>query len=135
MKNSGFNILLALSCTVFYSCTHKPMSSPLQIACKADTITVVSFSREILPILTSNCALSGCHSGAAPKGHLNLEAANAYEQLWQSGSGFIDTENVTSSLLYSQLVSATQPMSPAGKLDTCTIALVRKWIAQKGKNN
>ncbi len=131
-KATVVSVILML---LFTSCAHKPMQAPVQVTCRADTILKVSFSRDVLPILTSNCALSGCHSGGAPKGHLNLDAANAYEQLWQSGSGFIDTESVTSSLLYSQLLSVSDPMPPTGKLDSCSISLIKKWIQQKGMNN
>src|SRR5215472_7914240 len=45
--------------------------------------TTVSFSKDILPIFSTNCALSGCH---VPGGHVpDLTAANAYQSLTTGG--------------------------------------------------
>lgn len=96
----------------------------------------VSFSRDIQPVFNANCATTvDCHIGAMPAGNLNLEAGNAYAELNQPGKGYIDTLNPPFSLLYAQMISASTPMPPTGRLDQCTTDLVLRWIEQKAKNN
>ena len=103
--------------------------------CQSDTVTVVSFSQHIQPIFRQNCALSGCHNSISHEGGLNLDSAFAYQNLFATGSGYIDTTDPTSSLLYSQMRSVSLPMPPTGLLDSCTTKMVLKWITQKALNN
>jgi len=57
--------------------------------------TTVSFSKEIQPILTKSCALSGCHNGAiAP----NLSATASYDAL-ESGN-LVNTGIPANSVVY-----------------------------------
>ncbi len=95
----------------------------------------VSFSADIIPILNNNCSIPSCHSGIEATGNLNLEDAQAYQNLWRNGSGYIDTVNANHSILYTQLVSSTLPMPPTGPLDECQIDVILKWIDQGAKNN
>lgn len=103
------------------------------VACK--TPAVVSFKKDVQPIFDAHCNTAGCHSGNNPQGNLNLEASQAYVQLWRKKSGYIDTLNPKYSVLYASMNSTSNPMPPAGKLDACTLALVLKWIEQKATNN
>lgn len=117
------------------SCAYNKVPKEIgpEIACASpDTI---SFSKQVLPILVNNCAITSCHSGRTPEGNFNLEASVAYATLSKSGSGYIDTLNPRFSVLYSSMVSVSQPMPPSGKLDKCTLAIIEKWMAQKAKNN
>ena len=102
--------------------------------CAADTMVTISFVRDVQPIFQAGC-VAGCHTGGSPQGHLSLDSAVAYAELWRSGTGNIDTLNPTASLLYSSMVSATSPMPPSGKLDDCKLKLVLKWLQQKAQNN
>jgi hypothetical protein len=52
--------------------------------CAADT---ASFSTDVQPILTTNCATAVCHSGAMPKGGLDLTAGTAHTSLTTGDSG------------------------------------------------
>lgn len=137
MKNSC-NILCCTSLLagIFVSCTfyNKEQQYPL-VSCTADTLSTVSFSKNVVPIFQQNCALSGCHTVAARAGNLVLDSSVAYTDLWKAGTGYIDTSNPAASLLYSQLVSTTTPMPPTGKLDDCSIEMIVKWMQQKAKNN
>lgn len=91
----------------------------------------VSFTDNILPIFTDNCALSGCHEtgGIAP----DLTPKNAYSDLWLYG--FVDTTDVQSSILYSRLASTSDPMPPTGNLGNDKIQLVLAWIEQGARDN
>ncbi|PZF72883.1 hypothetical protein [Taibaiella soli] len=123
--------------TIIASCKHddSKTASPAPVGCYTDTVNTVSFARDIVPVLRQNCALSGCHTGSAPTGNLNLDSGIAYAALMKPGTGYINTATPTASLLYSQLTSTADPMPPTGKLDNCTISLVLKWIQQQAPNN
>ena len=107
------------------------------ISCKKGTTepvctppATVSFSKDIQPIFNANCNTSGCHSGTKPAGNLNLESNQAYANLMDSKSGYIDTMKPVNSILYVSMTSKTNPMPPNGKLDACKIELVLKWIQE-----
>ena len=93
----------------------------------------VSFSQDIQPLFNDHCI--SCHGGGSPSGNLNLESSVSYLNLLDPQSGYLDTINPSSSLLYSSMNSTSNPMPPNGKLDNCKIELVLKWIQQKAKNN
>jgi hypothetical protein len=113
------------------ACTYTKWEQPS--ACElSDT---VSFSKEIVPVFTAYCSMSGCHSGSNPAGGLNLTASLAYQELLKSGSGYVDTVNPKYSILYATMNNPVKPMPPNGKLDECTLKMILKWIEQKAKNN
>jgi hypothetical protein len=122
---------LLMAGSIFFSCTRD--KGKITPAC--DTPAVISFSNDLIPLFHANCSISGCHTGANPTGNLNLDATAAYTNLMRRGSGYIDTINPNFSLLYSQMISASDPMPPTGLLNSCKTELVLKWIEQKAKNN
>lgn len=129
-------MMAVMAVTLMDACAYKKADELYpSVSCPADTISTISFSRNINPVLTRNCATAGCHSGAAPEGGLDLDSAQAYAQLSKSGSGYIDTISPGNGLLYASLVSATDPMPPTGKLDDCTLKLILKWLQQKAPDN
>jgi len=94
--------------------------------------TTVSFSKDIEPILTKSCALSGCHSGSVAP---NLSAATALNAL-QNGN-FINTSAPKSSDVYLWLTGKKAVAMPAGSANNPSNinALMLAWITQGGKNN
>jgi hypothetical protein len=128
-----FCVISALLCFAM-SCTYNNLEemNPEKI-CTNDSIKVVSFNQHILPVLVTECAISGCHNSASHKGGLVLEASVAYNELVQGE--YVDTINPKYSVLYSSLVSVSDPMPPTGKLDQCDINLIERWMQQKAKNN
>lgn len=125
-------ILVLIAIVSFQSCTYDVLEKE---PCTDVIPDSVSFSANILPLFRANCSLSGCHSGSIPAGSLNLEDSQAYTQLTQSGTDYINTATPKISLLYMQMTSVTEPMPPTGPLDECRINLVLKWIEQGAKNN
>jgi hypothetical protein len=101
----------------------------------ANAPDVVTFSMDIIPILSANCSTLLCHSGSEPAANLNLEPDKAYSSLQKEGSGYINTAEPTHSVVYSQLFSISKPMPPNGKLDPCSTSLILKWLEQGAKNN
>jgi hypothetical protein len=123
--------ILVIICITVFSCTYEKQD--LKVNCVLPA--TVSFSQDIIPIFNANCNISGCHTGAAHAGSLNLEATAAYSQLLSSGTGYVDTINPQFSILYNKLITASDRMPPGGQLDNCKIQLILKWIQQKARNN
>ncbi|MFN8438571.1 MAG: hypothetical protein U0V72_13190 [Cytophagales bacterium] len=126
-------LLVSFSFIFLFSCKKKE-KNVAQVCNSKDT---VSFHADIKPLLTLNCALSGCHMGNSPSGGLNLESDKAYIELTNIKSGYIDTLAPKRSLLYSSLVSTDNPMPPKpfSKLNDCDIQLIVQWMQEGGKNN
>lgn len=96
----------------------------------------ISFKADIIPILSQNCATSGCHTGSAPQARLNLDSASAYSGLTAVGKGYVVAGDPSSSIMYTQMVAgSSQPMPPSGLLDQCTSFKVSCWIKQGAQNN
>ncbi len=90
----------------------------------------VSFSGDLLPIFTANCATSGCHD-AAPGHHPSLTAENAYIAI--TSGGFIDTVIPDNSILYGEVKSGSMP--PTGALKPSDVQKILDWIRNGAPNN
>ena len=118
----------------FLFCCKKSDTTPTVVSCSTALPDSISFRRDVLPIL-AKCSVPACHTGGKPKGNLNLEAASAYAQLRQPGSGYLNSLKPESSVLYISLTNASRPMPPTGQLPSCDIALLRKWMVQGSMDN
>ena len=122
-------LLVGAVMVLINSCTKN--TSVIQDTSVAVT-TPVSFSKDIVPILTKSCATSGCHSGTiAP----NLSVATAYSAL--SSSNFINVGTPASSEVYLWLTGKRAVAMPAGSANNPSNinALMLAWIKQGAKNN
>lgn len=90
----------------------------------------VSFSGDLLPILTTNCATSGCHDGV-PAHKPSLTAENAYNAI--TSGGYINTVVPTSSILYNEVKSGSMP--PTGALKGTDVQKILDWIRNEAPNN
>ena len=93
----------------------------------------VSLSKDLIPIFTKSCALSGCHSsgGKSP----DLSAAKAYNSLTKGG--FINLTTPANSTIYLWLTGkepVTMPIGAANNPSNIN-ALTLAWITQGAKNN
>jgi len=91
--------------------------------CK-DTITTVSYSKDIVPILQQNCY--NCHSGNFPSGNVTLGTYAADKAVAQKGS------------LYGSInhTAGYVPMPQGGtRLGSCQIARIKIWIEGGLLNN
>ncbi len=100
----------------------------------AKTVTkTVSFSKDIIPILTTDCAVSGCHisGGHAP----NLTESSAYNSL--IGGSYINKTEPENSVVYKRLIGKLTPAMPLGKdANPSNIeGLMLAWITQGANNN
>jgi hypothetical protein len=94
----------------------------------------VSFSKDLVPLFTKNCALSGCHGdgGHAP----NLTATKAYASLMDDPD-FVLVKDPAGSTLYKRLIGTLTPQMPMGaaKNPGNINNLVLAWIKQGAKKN
>ena len=93
----------------------------------------VSLTKDIIPVFSKSCALSGCHSagGQTP----DLSAANAYNSLVKGN--FINKATPANSTLYLWLTgkeAETMPLGAAGNPSDIN-ALALAWITQGANNN
>jgi hypothetical protein len=98
---------------------------------KVEITTPVSFATDIVPILTEDCSIAGCHVAGGPPP--NLTAAKAYDEL--TGLGYVDTSNAEQSLLYKRIVATVNPMPPSAPLTAEEIGYILAWIKQGAQNN
>ncbi|MBK7344367.1 MAG: hypothetical protein IPJ06_15480 [Saprospiraceae bacterium] len=92
----------------------------------------VYFEFQVLPILISNCAMSGCHSATNPQEGVNLTSfakvmSTGKVKVGQLSGDFWESIN-------SNKPDKQMPPPPASKLSQEQIDLIRKWILQGAKN-
>jgi uncharacterized membrane protein len=148
----AFNILaiiIVATLILFYSCKHE--TEFLGVAIPVDTIgnsgnnnnggtvgttcskDTVYFVQQVLPILQSSCAMSGCHDAASHKEGIRLDS---YANILSTGG--INTGNPTSSKIYRVMVKTGEermPPSPAAAMTNTQLSTISKWIGQGAKNN
>lgn len=92
--------------------------------------TTVCFSRDILPILVSNCAMAKCHDAISHKEGLVLTS-------YESALHLVSPGNPTRSELYKVITTSNQEdlmPPPPGKLSSAQIELIARWIREGAKN-
>jgi uncharacterized membrane protein len=91
---------------------------------------VISFEQEILPLLVSNCAMSGCHDAISAEDGVVL---TSYESIMRE----VEPYDVNDSELYESLVETDDdimPPPPASPFSSDKLKLIRDWINQGAKN-
>ena len=107
--------------------THVPVDTMHCDTCPAG---VISFTEDVLPILQSNCAQTGCHNAASHKEGLNT---TSYASLM---SGSNKPTSLTGS--FYQAISSTgnnrMPQAPSAPLSSAELLIIRTWIQQGHQN-
>lgn len=149
MKISSYWILLFMAGTILlsFSCKHNGLDPLDDDPIITDTIpndttgtggtpcdpNVVYFNLEILPILQSRCAFSGCHNEASAQDGVVL---TSYQKVMQTAE--VSPFNPNSSDLYEAITDDDpedrMPQSPNAPLSQDQIDLIRKWIVQGAQN-
>lgn len=117
-----------------FACTHEPTnpnSTPPTVStiCSPDS---VYFVNEVMPIISSNCAMSGCHDAITrAEGVVLINYATVME--------YVRAGRATSSELYEVIIATNpdkrMPPPPRSPLTATQIAKIQKWINQGAKNN
>jgi hypothetical protein len=92
----------------------------------------VYFVNDILPLITSNCSMSGCHDGS---GHSDdAKALTSYSTIM----AYVRAYKPSSSKLYTSLFGGGEdrmPRSPIPPLSNAQDSMIFKWINQGALNN
>ena len=125
-------VLMLLSC-IFSSCVHQPpldMDGTFSENCDPDS---VYFGNTILPILQSNCAMSGCHDAESHREGINL---SSYYDIMNSDVVVIGKPN-KSELIHVLTANGNDLMPPQPNLALTSdqISLIQIWIEQGAKFN
>jgi uncharacterized membrane protein len=102
--------------------------TPVATTCSADT---AYFVNDIMPVISSNCTMSGCHDNTTHADGVNL---TTYSRIMQ----YVSAGNAANSKLYkviNKTGSERMPPPPMPALTTAQKALIQKWISQGAKNN
>ncbi|OWY24271.1 hypothetical protein C7N43_32335 [Sphingobacteriales bacterium UPWRP_1] len=95
---------------------------------------VVYFENDVLPILLSNCAYSGCHNAQSHKEGVILDNYNHV-----MNTGEIEPFDPSESKLYKVITENDEddimPPPPAAPLSNDQIAIISQWILQGALNN
>jgi len=149
MKFSSYWILLFITGSMLtnYSCKHNGLGPLDDDPIITDTIpndttgtggtpcdpNVVYFNLEILPILQSRCAFSGCHNEASAQKGVVL---TTYEKVMQTAE--VVPCNLGENDLYRAITDDDpedrMPLAPNPALSQDQINLIAKWILQGAKN-
>jgi cytochrome c5 len=137
-----FTATLFLTITTLQNCKHEvpnpdnnnPNNTVTPVTksdkCNLDT---VYFVNDILPIILSNCAISGCHDANTALDGVILDS---YDNIIKHGD--IEAGEPDKSDLY-ELITETDPKKimppPPNELTTEQINAIRIWISQGAKNN
>jgi len=127
-------LLLSL---LFFTCKHQPPETIDPISgipgstgrpCSNDS---VYFANDILPLLNSSCALTGCHNAITKEGDVQLTDYTSIKKEVVPGWA-------SKSKLYEVIIETGKdrmPPSPMPAFTADQIAKVKKWIDQGAKNN
>ncbi len=139
MKQPAKLLLLAMVPICFFaSCKHEPAGTivPTPVSggtqtCSADT---VYFQNNVLPLIVSSCAKSGCHDAISKQDGIEL---TSYDKIMASGT--VNPGNPGSSELY-EVLNETRPdkimpQPPSSPLTSAEKSIIYKWIQQGAKNN
>ena len=102
----------------------------IDIPCEED---VIYFERDVLPLLQSNCAFSGCHDAASAEDGVILIS---YETVMATAD--VERFNLEDSEIYEVLVHSDpderMPPTPRMPLPADQIQLIAEWILQGAEN-
>ena len=147
--NKAFLSLIIFPLLLVYSCKHEPEF--LGVATSTDTVgnngnnnnggvsgtscskDTVYFVQQVLPLLQSSCAMSGCHDAITHKEGIRLDS---YTNIISSGG--LQVSSPTNSKLYRVMVNTGEeqmPPAPAASMTSAQLLTISKWIGQGAKNN
>lgn len=132
MKKIVLAIVLILGAGIlFNSCKHDPDSIVIPPGTSGGVGTAVCFESEVLPLLQTNCAKSGCHDAAT---HADDYVLDNYTNIMKKG---VIPGNATNSKIYEVLFengNDKMPPPPNADLTSSQKALIGRWINEGAKN-
>lgn len=128
----GLSMLLVLSCKHPYGDLSDTATQVGDTTTACDP-TKIYFQQQVLPVLVSNCAMSGCHDDATHKEGVVL---TSFGKVITTGG--VRAGNPGESKLYKVLVTTSSddrmPQPPQAPLTSQQIQLIYNWIQQGAQN-
>ncbi len=96
--------------------------------------TTVCFTRDVLPILVSNCTMAECHDADRPEEEINL---TSYTSIMNGRKTIVKAGNPSDSKLYESLVdgdSEERMPPPPRSLTQAQIDVIARWIREGARN-
>ena len=122
------NLILGLFLVIFSSGCYYDNEEELyqnrRDTASCDT-AAVTFQQDIGPLISNNCAFSGCHGGNSPSAGLNLESFDQLQGIARNGQ------------LTGRITGSSGPLMPRGgpPLENCAIDKIRNWVDQGAPQN
>jgi hypothetical protein len=109
-------LIIITNILLITSCTHKADLTGLPQVC---------FERDVLPVFTNNCAISGCHDG---RGRGSARALDNYNSILN----LVTPGNPNSSSVYQVIIAkwGENQMPPNQPLSLENRTIIRVWIEQ-----
>ncbi|MBI1305158.1 MAG: hypothetical protein GC181_00935 [Bacteroidetes bacterium] len=122
-------LIVLLSGTFLQNCKHEiPTPVVFSNDCDPDTIYFVN---QVLPVIQSSCAMSGCHDHKSRREGVEL---TSYSKIMKTGG--VTAFNSGGSMLYEVLISTHNRMPPPpASLTISQIQNIKNWIDQGALNN
>ena len=132
MLTKKIAILSGLFALTIFAITGCYKTSTIVINPGSSINETMSFEKDIIPLFTNSCSISGCHSAGAKVPDLSV--ANAYKSL--TDGNYYKVNDPDNSVLMMWLTGKKSPVMPIGKGPDETInAKIYAWIKQGAKNN
>jgi uncharacterized membrane protein len=138
MRQKGLFIIIPsviILLLIIGSCRHEiPIIPPDSTTASGDSSTScdpnkIYFQQQVLPILVSNCAKSGCHDNASHKEGIILTSYNSTMSTGGVRPGFPNN-----SKLYKVIQEGEMPPAGNTKLTQAQKTLIYNWILQGAEN-
>ncbi len=116
------------------SCKHEIELIPQETTSNSCDKDTVYFENDVLPLIISSCAKSGCHDKASHKDDIILDS---YENIMDHGEikpGKPNSSELIEVMLESD-PSDVMPPPPLSPLSSEEIGMISKWISQGANNN
>ncbi len=142
MKFFKVGVMGAVALFFFFACTHKAGTvvtitnidstnnhNPVDSNIVEPIDTSVCFQRDVLPIFTNYCGISGCHNAASnQEGYTLVSYATIVARGVKPGNG-------AGSKLYTICKSQEMPQYPISKLDSTQLSYIKRWIDMGAHND
>ena len=117
-----FSALLLSTESCYYDNREDLLANQPQDSCNT---TDVSFSAEIQPIISDNCAIPGCHNAGSQAAGLNLEEFQQVKNIAASGE------------FVGRITEQSGPLMPQGgpPLPQCEIDKITAWVQDGAMDN
>ena len=136
MQNRNYFLAVITVSALLLACTHEATGpntpttpATVSASCSPDS---VYFVNEVLPIITSNCSMSGCHDATTRADGVQLTN-------YATIMNYVRAGNASRSELYEVIIETDpgdrMPPPPRAPLTSTQIAKIQKWINQGAKNN